>query len=161
MNDSRMKRTNAACALPDTEDWWGDFEVNVPPPPLAETRRRRARSVRGMSPASQAMMLLTCVVFVACLFVQIYRLSVITMQTKEIQKLTDQIEDLTSTQQNLEVRLSLQLNLQRIEDEAINKLGMVYPEEEQIRRIAIGGTNDNIVTANAGAEEGGLENIAP
>ena len=77
------------------------------------------------------------------------------------EKSYQEIEELSSEQQNLEVRMSLQLNLERIEDEALNRLGMVYPGEEQVRVIAIEQTNDNVVTANAAAEEGGQENIAP
>lgn len=161
----KIKRT--AGAPLDTEDWWGDFEVNVPPPPLPAKERKTVRRYpgaqkkKGMSTGSQLLMLLTCVVFVACLCAQIYRLSVITTQNKEIQSLRREIEELSSEQQNLEVRMSLQLNLERIEDEAINRLGMVYPGEEQVRVIAVAHTNDGVLTANAGAEEGGQENTAP
>lgn len=159
----KIKRAARVNRAPDTEDWWGDFDVNTPPPPLPERRRSpyAPKKKKGMSLASQAMMLLTCAVFVACICMQIYRLSVITSQNKQIQQLRQEIEELSSEQQNLEVRMSLQLNLERIEDEALNRLGMVYPGEEQVRVIAIEQTNDNVVTANAAAEEGGQENIAP
>ena len=152
----KMKR---AVTAPDTEDWWGDFEVNVPPPPVNYGGSEKKR--RGMSTLSQVMMLFTGVVLLMCMCVYIYRLSVITMQSKQIQALQKELEELASQQQNLEVRMSLQLNLERIEDEALNRLGMVYPQEDQVRIIAIGNTNDGVVTANAAAEEGGQDNIAP
>ena len=66
-----------------------------------------------------------------------------------------------STRENLKVRTDLQLNPERIEDEAKNRLGMYFPEGDQLRVIAIGNTNAGVVTANAAAEEGGQENIAP
>ena len=103
----------------------------------------------------QAMALLTCIVLVACLCVQIYRVSVITAQNKEIVTLTEELEELESMRENLKVRTDLQLNPDRIEDEAINRLGMYYPEGDQLRRIAIGNTNAGVMTANAAAEEGG------
>ncbi len=155
MNERDRRKRGSA---PDMEDWWGDFDENVPPPPV---RARSARRRRGMSPASRAMMVLTGVLFVFCVCFQLYRLSLITGQNKEIQALRTQIEDLTSEQQNLEVRLSLQFNLERIESEATNRLGMVYPSAEQIRTIALAGTNESVVTANAAAEEGGQGNTAP
>jgi len=156
----KMKRAKVKYA-PDTEDWWGDFDVDTPPPPLPEKRKYAPTKKKGMSTGSQAMALLTCLVFLGCICFQIFRLSLITQQNKQIQELREQIEELSSEKQNLEVRMSLQLNLERIEDEALNRLGMVYPEESQIRVIAIGAANESIVTANAAIEEGGQENTAP
>ena len=148
----KMKRAASYAASADTEDWWGDFEMDVPPPPLPKYSRR---SQKGMSAASQAMMLLTCVVLVACLCVQIFRISVITAQNKEIVALTAELDELESVIANLEVRTDLQLNPERIEDEAKNRLGMYYPEGDQLRVIAVGNTNAGVVTANAAVEEGG------
>jgi len=157
----KMKRAHVN-RTPDTEDWWGDFEVDTPPPPLPGRRSYApAKRKKGMSTGSQAMLLLTCLVFLGCVCAQIFRLSLITQQNKQIQELREQIEELSSEKQNLEVRMSLQLNYERIEDEALNRLGMVYPGEDQVRVIAIGETNDSVVTANAAAEEGGQENTAP
>jgi len=148
----KIKRTAQFGAAADTEDWWGDFEMDVPPPPLP---KYKARKKQGMSAASQAMFLLTCVVAVACLCVQIFRISVITAQNKEIAALTEQIDEMESTRDNLKVRTDLQLNPERIEDEAKNRLGMYFPEGDQLRVIAIGNTNAGVVTANVAAEEGG------
>ncbi|MBQ4086199.1 MAG: septum formation initiator family protein [Clostridia bacterium] len=147
----KMKRAQYSKA-PDTEDWWGDFDPSMPPPPLPGAN---AAKKKGMSLASQAMMLLACAVFLVCVCAQIFRISLISQQNKQIQELREQIEELSSEQQNLEVRLSLQMNMERIEDEALNRLGMIYPGEDQVRVIAIANTNDSVVTANAAAEEGG------
>lgn len=147
----KMKRAQYSKA-PDTEDWWGDFDPSMPPPPLPSVN---AAKKKGMSLASQAMMLLACAVFLVCVCAQIFRISLISQQNKQIQELREQIEELSSEQQNLEVRLSLQMNMERIEDEALNRLGMIYPGEDQVRVIAIANTNDSVVTANAAAEEGG------
>lgn len=163
MNDmgNMMNRNAQNTGRPfDVEDWWGDFDVNTPPPPQRAAKAYPARK-KGMSAMSQAMMLLTCAVFLFCVCFQIYRMSVISTQNRQIEELRHQIDELSSEKQNLEVRLSLLENFDRIEDEAINRLGMVYPGEEQVRVIQIARTNDNIVTANAAAEEGGQENIAP
>ena len=155
-------RNRSRAYQPDMEDWWGDFDENVPPPPVRRSARRRPRQRRrGMSPASRAMMVLTGIVFLFCVCFQLYRLSLITGQNKQIQALRTQIDELTSEQQNLEVRLSLQFNLERIESEATNRLGMVYPSADQIRTIAVAGTNESVVTAYAAAEEGGQGNTAP
>lgn len=160
----KMKRAAKANRALDTEDWWGDFDVNTPPPPIRTAPRRPYRAPqkkKGMSAGSTAMMLLTCVLFVACLCIQIFRISVITSQNKDIQELLHEIEELESEQRNLKVRMDLQMNEERIEDEALNRLGMEYPSEENVRKIAIGITNESVVTANAATEEGGQENIAP
>ncbi len=154
-------RTRRNGNQPDLEDWWGDFDENVPPPPMRRSDRYRRRKKGGMSPASRAMMVLTGIVFVFCVCFQLYRLSLITGQNKEIQALRTQIEELSSEQQNLEVRLSLQFNLERIESEATSRLGMVYPSADQIRTIAVAGSNESVVTAYAAAEEGGQGNTAP
>lgn len=156
----RAKKAVGTQYVPDTEDWWGDFDVNVPPPPLRVYEGRRARR-EGMSAFSRALMVLTGAIAVLCVCVQIYRVSLITAQNKQIESLKTQIEEMSSQKQNLEVRMSLQKNLDRIEEEAL-RLGMVSPDGSQVRVIAIAGTNDGVVTAYAaGAEEGGLENSAP
>lgn len=134
-------------------DWWGDGKQGASRPQRSERLQKKEK--RGMSTASMAMCLLTCIVFILCIFGQLYRLTLITGQGREIAALQQEIDELTSERQNLEVRMSLQLNLERIKDEATNRLGMVYPGEEQIRVIAVAGTNEGVQTANAVAEEGG------
>ncbi len=84
-------------------------------------------------------------------------LSFVSQNRQEIQRLRDELDELASQKQNLEVRMSLQLNMDRIQDEAINRLGMVYPSAEQVRVVSVGGTHEGAVTANAGADEGGQE----
>lgn len=153
----KMRREPIVRTVPDMEDWWGDFDVNVPPPPLPQERRTR----RGMSLGSQAAMLLMCVVFVACMCAQIYRVSVINAQNKQIQKLTAEIEGLNSNLQGLEIKINALASLEKIEATAIDKLGMVKPEPDQIRVIAIGNTNENLQTANAAPEESEQEDPAP
>ena len=154
----KMRRATVRAANADTEDWWGDFDMDVPPPPLSkykEQTMRKSKKKHGMSTASRLLALLTGIVAVTCLFVQIYRISVITAQNKEIYALTKELKELESTMENLEVRIGLQLDPERIEDEAENRLGMFYPEDDQVRRIAIGNTNAGVMTANAAPEEGG------
>lgn len=156
----RAKKAVGTQFVPDMEDWWGDFDVNVPPPPLRVYEGRYSRR-RGMSAFSRALMVLTGAVVVLCVCVQIYRVSLIAAQNKQIEFLRTQIEEMTSQKQNLEVRMSLQKNLERIEDEAF-RLGMVYPEDSQVRVIAVAGTNGSVVTAYAAnAEEGGQASSAP
>ena len=90
----KMKRAQYSKA-PDTEDWWGDFDPSMPPPPLPSVK---AAKRKGMSLASQAMMLLACAVFLVCVCAQIFRISLISQQNKQIQELREQIEELSSEQ---------------------------------------------------------------
>ena len=148
------------------ENWWGDFDRVVPSPRpgqsskrvfdnpgYAKTRERAPRAIRRSraekSATTRAMMYLTVAVLVLGLLLQVGRLAQIASSSKRISTLTTEIKDLRGERENLEVRLSMQQNLDRIRDQAINKCEMTYPTEGQIRVVALMGSGSEPLTQTA------------
>ena len=98
---------------------------------------------------SKALMYLTVALLATALFVQIGRLSAIAAQNKQISVLTSEIKALESEKANLEVRLSMQQNINRVRDEAIYRLGMTRPEDGQIRVVSLNGYSVSTRTQTA------------
>ncbi len=92
--------------------------------------RRRARSA-----ASRNMLYLLGVVVVFSLFFHINRMSAIAAGAKEISALRREIASLTSDRQYREISLAARQNLERVQYEALNRLGMIYPQEGQVQVI--------------------------
>ncbi len=65
-------------------------------------------------------------------FMQIMQLSTITSNAKRIDTLKQDLLELTSEQQNLEVELGKAYNLEQISAVATDRLGMVHPVDSQI-----------------------------
>jgi hypothetical protein len=152
-----------------TVDWWSDFDRTAPAgrraqknanrvfdnPGYTKTRERApraARRSRAETPAlTRAMMYLTVMVLVAGLVMQVGRLAQIASSSKRISTLTTQIKELRGEKENLEVRLSMQQNLNRIRDEAIYKCDMGYPTEDQVRVVSLFGSGSEPLTQTASA----------
>lgn len=173
---SRMTVNRAAGTdfVPDMEDWWGEAGEAFPAPgrkkpPLrvyenpayqrprpapGKTRTKR----RAQTALNRALLYLTIALLVAGVAMQIARLSQIAAQTKYIASLTSEIKELKSEQANLQVRLSMQQNITRVQDVAKYQLGMDYPDESQIRVVSLGGSGQDIqaVTASEAGQEGDL-----
>lgn len=109
-------------------------------------RRKNRRMEAAMS---KALMYLTVALLAVALFVQIGRLSAIAAQNKQISVLTSEIKSLESEKANLEVRLSMQQNINRVRDEAIYRLGMTRPEDGQIRVVSLNGYSVSTRTQTA------------
>lgn len=108
---------------------------------LQELRLRRDRAIRF-----NRMMLRTfACVTVACLFVYISRMAEISAGAKEISRIRNEIGQLLEDQECLESALAENQKVQRIEDEAIGRLGMSKPEGDQLQLVSlnsyISGTN--------------------
>jgi cell division protein FtsB len=149
------------------EDWWSDFDRGSPPqraragsaprvfdnPGYTRTRERAPRAhrrSRAERPAvTRWMMYLTVAVLVMGLILQVGRLAQIASSSKRISSLTAEIKDLRGEKENLEVRLSMQQNLDRIRDTAINKCEMTYPSEDQIRVVSLMGSGSEPLTQTA------------
>jgi len=108
---------------------------------------RRGRLERNS--VSRAMMYLTAALLVIGLVVQVGRLAQIASSAKRISTLTVEIKELRGEKENLEVRLSMQQNLNRIRDEAIYKCEMVYPAQDQIRVVSLLGSGSEPLTQTA------------
>ena len=149
------------------EDWWSDFDRRSPSPRpqsrsaqrvfdnpgYARTRERAPRANRRSRVEKPAvtrwMMYLTVAVLVMGLVLQVGRLAQIASSSKRISSLTAEIKDLRGEKENLEVRLSMQQNLDRIRDTAINKCEMTYPSEDQIRVVSLMGSGSEPLTQTA------------
>jgi cell division protein FtsB len=148
------------------EDWWSDFDHETPSRPprrssvnvfdnpgYARTRERAPRAVRrsrvDRSKVNRFMLYLTAAVLVVGLVMQVGRLAQIASSSKRISTLTAELRDLRGEKENLEVRLSMQQNLDRIRDEAINKCEMTYPTEDQIRVVSLSGSGSEPLTRTA------------
>mgnify|MGYP004733222855 CR=1 FL=1 len=118
----------------------------------AEQMRERARLARiRMEQArrqSRRMLCVFSVLLVAALFVYISRMATISAAGKQISQLKRDISALTSDKQYREISLTARQNLERVQYEALNRLGMVYPGEGQIQMVRLSGENagDGVMT---------------
>lgn len=79
-----------------------------------------------------------CVLMV-CLFVYITRMAVIASGSKNIEGLRNEITALENNQQYLNIQLTARANPQRVYDEAVNRLGMGYPDESRVNMVVLPG----------------------
>ena len=149
------------------EDWWSDFDRNAPSrrperkgpdrvfdnPGYTRTRERAPRAARRSrvekSQLNRWMMYLTVAVLVLGLVLQVGRLAAIASSAKHISTLNAEIKDIQGQKETLEVMLSMQQNLTRIRNEAINKCEMTYPTEDQIRVVSLMGSGSEPLTQTA------------
>ena len=116
-----------------------------------KTAQERARERRIMK--INAMMTKVAVALIAiCMFVYIGRMTTVAAGAKEIDRIEQEIEDMKEWKQYLEVNLAARQNINRVKDEAIGRLGMIYPQESQIYLISLNGyaANANTQTAHDG-----------
>ena len=86
------------------------------------------------------MMMKVAVALIAiCMFVYIGRMTTVAAGAKEIDRIEQEIEDMKEWKQYLEVNLAARQNINRVKDEAIGRLGMIYPQESQIYLISLNG----------------------
>ncbi len=111
----------------------------VQPPP--ETRAQRELKA---TKASRMAMYTFVILALVLVFLQIGRLAQIAQNTKEIATLTASIREKKGDAGNLNMRLSMQRNIKRVHDEAIGRLGMIQPEDGQIRVISPGGPSTEV-----------------
>ena len=149
------------------DDWWSDFDRKAPSrrperkgservfdnPGYTRTRERAPRALRRSrvekSQVTRWMMYLTVAVLVVGLVVQVGRLAAIASSAKRISTLNAEIKDIQGQKETLEVMLSMQQNLARIRNEAINKCQMTYPTEDQIRVVSLMGSGSDPLTQTA------------
>lgn len=110
---------------------------------MSDEMQRRARLSRlRMEQARRQSRRMLCVfsgLLALSLFIYISRMATISSQSKQISQLRGEISALTSDKQYREISLSARQNLERVQYEAINRLGMVYPQEGQIQLVHLGG----------------------
>jgi len=156
---------------PSAEDWWSDLHRGPSSPrPEARTARRvydnpgythtRERAPRALHRSrvekpqwSRIMMYVTAAVLVIGLVVQVGRLAQIASSAKQISTLNAEIKDIEGQKETLEVMLSMQQNLTRIRNEAINKCEMTYPTEDQIRVVSLMGSGSDPLTQTASTSQ--------
>lgn len=113
-------------------------------------RKRQPES--DMRAINRVMSFLSIALLVVILCGALVRVSFIRQNTQRIETLLSEIDELASQQKNLNVRLSMSLNMERIESEAIERLGMEKPRPENVRVIALGGPSQGVSTAQAVTE---------
>lgn len=113
----------------------------------ARARIARARMEQARR-QNRRMLCLFSAMLVFSLFVYISRMASISSAGKQISQLKREIGVLTSDKQYREISLTARQNLERVQYEAINRLGMVYPQEGQIQLVHLYGENagDGVVT---------------
>lgn len=148
-----MSRANSA---PDLIDWWGDFDIDTPPPaiparPQAEpayvvrhgnVSYIRRKSKKAVHPANAVIFVIAVAMVFTLAVIQIGRLSTISYNSKRIAQLGREVQELQREQESLAIRLNIAQNIERVKDRA-DDLGMVYPGEGQVRVIHVPGTSEN------------------
>lgn len=150
------RRTQSTYAKPEIVDLWESYEA-----PMRPVRRRRRSHRLNITLGGMAMLILAAVVVLGSVLGYIYQTSVITSLTKEKQALEQQLDKMRSDLGYTNWQIDQLSDLGRIRREATDRLGMVEPDEEHKKSVYIFGTSENVVTANAGAEEEGVDNTAP
>lgn len=125
-------------------------------PAMSTARGQAARGELQANRLSRVMMYMTCLLLMVLMFVQIGRLAQIAAQTKRIVAINGSIREMDIERNNLEVRLNMQQDVNNVKKAAMNRLGMVYPEDSQIRVIALGQSDPSRTQTadNSGALEG-------
>lgn len=149
------------------DDWWSDFDRKAPSrraerrsaervfdnPGYKRIREHAPRALRRsraeQSRVNRWMLYLTVAVLVLGLVMQVGRLAQIASSAKRISTLNAEIKDIEGQRETLEVMLSMQQNLARIRNEAINKCEMTYPTEDQIRVVSLMGSGSDPLTQTA------------
>lgn len=149
------------------DDWWSDFDRKAPSrhaergsservfdnPGYTRTRERAPRAIRRSraerGQVNRWMLYLTVAVLVVGLVVQVGRLAQIASSAKRISTLNAEIKDIENQRETLEVMLSMQQNLTRIRNVAVNKCEMTYPTEDQIRVVSLMGSGSDPLTQTA------------
>ena len=108
----------------------------------ASTRKRSFSDGRGgggsdMHTGSRIAMYIFVIVMLALLFTQVTRLAQIAQFSKQITSLKSDIRTMIGDNSNKSVRLNMQRDINRVREEAIYKLGMIQPEEGQIRIVTM------------------------
>ena len=98
----------------------------------------RARNEQ-LSRFNRRMLCILSALLVLALFVYISRMAAIAAGSKQISLLKQEISTLTSDKQYREISLAARQNLERVQYEAIYRLGMVYPQEGQIQLVNLNG----------------------
>lgn len=126
--------------------------------PQAAARPARKQELNTSS-VSRILMYAFVALLLTLSFVQIGRLAQIAAQTKKISSLTASIREMQNEKSNLTVRLSMQQNINRVRDEAVYNLGMIHPEDGQIRVVSLNGHSVNALTqtADSGGASGAAE----
>lgn len=173
MSHTGLNKASNGNNMPDLEDWWGDFEINVTPPPPkrplfrvfdnpryydAEGRplREPRKKTRTISPTMLASAVGAALVVLA--FTHISQISTIHENSKQMSALRTEIAHLTNEHRSNEIRIDNLANIDRVRDEAV-LLGMAEPAQDQIRRIQMPESNSE--KAVMAAENSGVEIYAP
>ena len=153
MQQRNMRAASGSARFSDMEDYWWEGSAQPLQTPGRQTRpRRRTQQMPPHTPGrkqsrqeqdkaeriSKMLMYTTLGVLVVCLFLQVNRYAQIASQTKRISTMVNEIKQLETDKSNLELRLSARANIDRVREEAVHNLGMNYPNEGQVRVVALG-----------------------
>lgn len=108
----------------------------------------------GQKLLSQAAFCVFIALAMVLMFVQITRIAEISGNMKRISSISTVIREAQNEKGNLSVRLSMQQNITRVRDEAINRLGMVEPDPHQIKVVSpnVNSVDSQMRTASAGVQ---------
>jgi len=138
----------------DSTDWWGDFDLDVPP------RKQRQkfkvyenpnyggkpyhRPVQRRKASHPAMAFMALILFFTLSVFQITRLAALNEKGREIASLNNEIRAINKDTESKQFRLAVQENIERVRKVAIEDLGMIVPMEDQT--IVIGKPQEDIFT---------------
>lgn len=176
MSRTAMKQVARADNMPDLEDWWGDFDINVPPPAIKKpkfrvydnpnygksTRNTKPRSTRkNKSRRKKNKVAIYCVValIATMAFLQLNRLAEISLKSKQISRLNDEIKKINENYETNVLHLSMAQNINKVREDAIYKLGMEYATEDQIHVVTLPEYYSDTVANNA--DKSGTGEVAP
>lgn len=145
----------------DSMDWWGDFDIDVPPqkPKFRVYENPKYAKGKYYQPAQKkksmnsAIAFLAVVMFFTLSIFQISRIAALSEKGKQIASLKSEIKTIEQENETKELRLLMQQNIDRVRDIATRELGMTVPTEEQTI-VLRKNTADNLFTYDETTEDG-------
>ncbi len=97
-----------------------------------ELKRARLQAEKKRSRKNMVLMLLSAVMVTGMCAYYIYLQSELTSRMANVTSLEAKVKNITEENDNLEKNILTSVDLQQIRDTAINELGMVYPDSDQV-----------------------------
>lgn len=106
--------------------------------------KKRYKSYRK----AKTLLIVTIVFFFAIFFSIMWRYGCITQLNKDIETLTSQYSDITSSNITSEVKINRNMSLAKVREYAISNLGMQEPDEYQITYLNIPKDSYSVISNN-------------
>ena len=123
-------------------------EYNYYPKPIEESKPKVVHKEKNIKSINKRMYLSIAIIsFIVCLFI-LAGYARITEVRLEITKMEKEVVELNKLKANLEGELESLKSTTKISEDAMNNLGMIYPEKDQIVYVAVNGSEVEVASSS-------------